>query len=286
MERHILIDMGVYDEISCFYESVRTEKRVIGKSWFGRNIYAVKRGAGSPVGIAVYAVHGREFITARLAVEQYFAGGVLGSVWFIPLANPDGAEISQAGLDGVPKERREEFLRAFGGAEYSLWKANGLGVDLNVNFDADWGTGVKNVRVRGSENCIGDCPFSERESLAIKNFTQEISPDYTVSYHTKGEEIYWRYFQKGERLKRDFRIASALSLATGYPLREAKGSAGGYKDWCVQKLKIPAVTVEAGKDCFAHPLGREAWLDIKERNLDGLRAVAQAVEKELRGKRD
>ena len=278
--------MSVYEEISLFYESARTEKRIIGKSWFGRNLYAVKWGEGSPVGIALYAIHGREFITARLAVEQYRFGGLTGCVWFVPLANPDGAEIACLGVESVPKERREEFLRrfgeagTFGGAEYSLWKANGRGVDLNVNFDADWGTGVKNVRFRGSENCIGDFPFSERESLAIKNFTEEIAPDYTVSYHTKGEEIYWRYFQEGERLKRDFRIASALAGSTGYPLRETAGSAGGYKDWCVQKLKIPALTVEVGKDGFAHPLGGEAWEDIKAHNLHGLQVLSKAVERE------
>ena len=272
------VGMDVYGEITRFYKGLKTKKRIIGESLFGRKLYAFKGGEGAPVGIAVYAVHGREFITARLALSQYLAGGLTGSVWFIPLANPDGALLSQKGVSSLPKSHKAAFLEQFGEENLSLWKANGRGVDLNVNFDADWGKGAKNVWQPASENYVGEAPFSETETQAIKRFTEEINPDYTVSYHTKGEEIYWHYFQSSHTCPRDKRLAGVLSAVTGYPLKEAKGSVGGYKDWCIQKRKIPAFTVEVGRDEFSHPLGNEAWEDIDRKNRYALQALSRAVQ--------
>ncbi|MFR1983948.1 MAG: M14 family zinc carboxypeptidase [Christensenellaceae bacterium] len=127
-----------------------------------------------------------------------------GSVWIVPLMNPDGALLSQCGLSSVADgAARERLLRINGGEDFSLWKANGAGVDLNVNFDADWGEGKRNVRAAASENYIGPEPFSEPETRALKAFTEEIRPDYTLSYHTKGGEIYWYYYQPLSACVRD-----------------------------------------------------------------------------------
>lgn len=273
--------MDIYEKTACFYESVKTEKRVIGKSLFGRNIYAVKVGGGSPVGIAQYALHGREFITAELAFLHFEVGVSCGSVWLVSLANPDGALLSEKGLLSVTNERQRENLLALhnGNTDFSLWKANGRGVDLNVNFDARWGTGKKNTVLAGSENCIGAKPFSEPETVALKNFTEEIRPDYTVSYHTKGEEIYWYFYQSTRTCYRDKALAGVISKTTGYPLCYAKGSAGGYKDWCIEKLKIPSFTIEAGNDLLSHPIrdGRE----IRLKNEKVLYELAKAVKEVL-----
>lgn len=260
--------MDIYQSVQAFYERVTTEKTIIGKSLFGRDIYAVKIGDGSPVGIAQYAIHGREFITAKLAFTHYAYGVTSGSFWLIPLVNPDGALLSQVGLDSAPdeKDKRRLLKLNFEKTDFSLWKANGRGVDLNVNFPARWGEGLKNVKTAGAENYIGEKPFSESETLALKNFTEKIRPDYTVSYHTKGEEIYWYFYQSTHTCSRDKRLAGALGASTGYALAEAKGSAGGYKDWCVESLKIPAFTVETGKDSLTHPIGEDGLLDIIEKN--------------------
>ena len=270
--------MDIYGFVQRFYESVKTEKVVIGKSLFGRDIYAVKLGDGAPVGIAQYALHGREYITAKLAAAQFERGGVIGSVWLLPLANPDGCLLSQTGITSAPKERKEEMLVLNGerGEDFSLWKANGRGVDLNVNFPARWGTGAKNVRFAGAENYIGAKPFSEPETIALKKFTEKIRPQYTLSYHTKGEEIYWRFHQSRDKAVRDRALATALSRSTGYPLAHAKNSAGGYKDWCIQRFKIPSFTIETGSDERLHPLGDDALQEIIEKNENAL-AVLSAV---------
>ena len=264
--------MDIYQTVSKFYQSVQTKKAIIGKSTFGRKIYAFKIGDGAPVGIAQYAIHAREYITSYLALKHFQVGLFKGSFWIIPLVNPDGATLSQTGLQSVRRESDKRKLLALNGnsADFSLWKANGRGVDLNVNFDARWGTGAKNTRCAGSENYIGKKPFSEPETRALKNFTQKINPDYTVSYHTKGEEIYWYFYQSMRTCPRDKRLAFALSRSTGYPLSLAKGSAGGYKDWCIQALGIPSFTVEAGDDQLCHPLGLETLDDIVEKNANAL----------------
>ena len=196
-------------------------------------------------------MHAREYITSLFCLEEikYFMHySKVGHAIFIPCVNPDGVFISQT--------------------QIPLYKANYNGVDLNVNFDAQWGKGVQNVKVRGAENYIGPFPFSEPESMALRDFTLLRKPDMTISLHTKGEEIYYRFFQKPTELRRDYKLAQVISIFNGYPIKDISGSVGGYKDWCIEKLKIPALTIEMGKDEFCHPLdGEEALSDIISKNL-------------------
>lgn len=227
----------IYDEVCAYYKRYKGKKCVIGYSFLGRDIHAFH--VGGEYGkqfIAAYAVHGREWITARLALchikRRVYCGG-----WIIPLVNPDGALICQS------RDR--------------MWKANARGVDLNCNFDADWGTGALNTRVSGSENFIGAYPVSESETSALVRFTQKIKPFTTLSFHTKGGEIYWEYGGEG-----DIKGAEIIAATTGYAVKKIVGSAGGYKDWCIQKLGIPAYTVECGDDSLSHPIERLS--DIKE----------------------
>lgn len=220
----------IYEEVKKFYFNYESRKCVIGYSCQGREIFAFHTGDEfNKQFIAVYGVHAREWITARLALRHLSQPLKTGGGWVIPLLNPDGATISQTRLP--------------------LWKANARGVDLNCNFDADWGSGRENVTVRGSENCIGDYPFSEPETIALRDFTLKIHPFVTLSFHTKGEEVYWEYGGRG-----DIRGAEIIGKATGYKVKRIFGSAGGYKDWCIQKLHIPAYTIECGSDNLKHPI--------------------------------
>jgi predicted deacylase len=173
----------------------------------------------------------------RELIKIYDKAAIKFGVWFIPIVNPDGVKIAKTARP--------------------LWKANARGVDLNVNFDADWGTGAQNVRVAGAENYIGECPESEPETRALVNFTKKVNPAATVAYHSKGEIIYHR--PAGENLAR--RIAAA----TGYVAVATKNSAGGYTDW-VSKLGIPSVTIEVGRDEYTHPIGREKLPEILAQN--------------------
>ena len=275
--------MDIYQEIEEFYRVASGEKTIIGESLLHRKIFALKIGQGSPMGIVQYALHAREFVTAKLAKTHYRHGQISGSVWLIPLANPDGALLSQTGLSSVENvEVRERLLQLNGGNEdFSLWKANARGVDLNVNFPARWGEGKQNTKKAGAENYIGSFAFSESETVALRDFTLAIRPDYTLSYHTKGEEIYWYFSQSTRTCSRDLRLAIEIARVTGYTIAKAQGSVGGYKDWCIDSLHIPSFTIEAGADNIPHPLQGKTYSDIKNRNKHVLSVLSKAVKKEM-----
>ncbi len=251
--------MNVLDEVRAFYRNFKGCKGVMGYSERLKPIYYFKIVKSDfPVIIATYSIHAREHITARLALKQigdFERFGVKGTVYFAPMLNPDGVNIA------ISKN--------------PLYKANARGVDLNVNFDACWGLGAQNVRVKGDQNYIGRAPFSEKESRALRDFTLYVNPQMTISYHCKGEEIYCEFFQDKNSLKRDFGLAKAVSDVTGYTIKSTPNSVGGYKDWCIQKLKIPALTIEVGNDAFSHPLGSECLPEIYSKNKNVIKALTE-----------
>lgn len=261
--------MDAVDRVFAFYESWRGEKRVIGRSVCGQPIVALHAGGEGKQLLLQYAIHAREWITALIALEHAARGVPRGGAWILPISDPDGAALALRGeafLRALPPGRREFLININNSADFSLWKANADAVDLNVNFDAAWGTGVQNVRFPAPGNYIGPAPFSEPESRALRDFTLAVRPAATVSYHTKGAEIYWEFGQSGEALARDEALALALAAETGYRSRIIAGSAGGYKDWCIRTLGIPAFTIEAGNDALAHPVGEKALPELLGEN--------------------
>lgn len=242
--------MNILDLNRKFYKNFKGKKGVIGLSEQSRPIYfyCVER-SEYPKIIVQSSIHAREYITAYLTLslikrmQKYLQQG---SVFFLPILNPDGVNIA---LNENP-----------------LYKANARGVDLNVNFDARWGTGEKNIRNKSSENYIGEYPFSERETRAIRDFTLSIDPDLTISYHAKGEEIYYEFFQEYVDKTRDKILANMIADCTGYTIKSTLNSAGGYKDWCIEKLKIPALTIEVGSDNLSHPIKKSRLRKIYKQN--------------------
>lgn len=263
--------MDVYEAVTRYYERYRGEKRIIGKSAEGRNLYAMFTGRhGSVTVISQYAIHAREWITALLGIGHLRRGVANGGAWILPLMNPDGALLCQRGAETVSPARREFLCGLNGGKSFALWKANAEGVDLNVNFPARWGKGRRNVFSPAPHGYVGPSPIAAPESRALALFTEEETPAYTVSWHTKGEVIYWKFHQSPASAKRDKKFAKVISRETGYPLKSTPFSAGGYKDWCVETLKIPAFTIEVGSDAREHPLGFRDLPEILDKNLDVL----------------
>ena len=231
-----------------YFKNFKGKKIVIGKSHLGRPIlcYGIIK-TPYPKAIIQASIHAREYITGYLTlklINDFYKNGKVGSIYFIPIANPDGVMIA------LKKDK--------------LYKANANGVDLNVNFDARWSTGSQNVRERASANYIGEKPFSEPESMALRDFTLKIKPDYTISYHSKGQEIYYEFFQKD--LARDLELAKKVANVTGYQIKQTPNSAGGYKDWCIQELSISALTIEVGDDRLSHPIKKRHLGQIYNEN--------------------
>lgn len=258
------------------YEKVEKELKgksvIIGKSFFGRNLYAVKFGKG---GTLIHGgMHAREHVTTEIVLEliRYnFKHNLLKNVCFIPLVNPDGVELCVNGVNTAPILRRNELLKINGGNDFSLWKANGRAVDLNLNFDADWGKGIGNIRYKAPKGYIGATPTSESETRALVNLTNSEEYDLTLSFHAKGEEVYFGY----NGVDPNPLLTKAVSEALGYPAKTTNGSAGGYKDWCVLKKGITAYTVEFGKDTSTYNGLYDDLSDLMARAVRLMETVAK-----------
>ena len=188
----------IYTDIENLANLPGVDLTTIGYSVLNNPIYAVHIGdyQGDQI-IVEGAIHAREYITSLLLVEmvKYLHDKVSGyGIYFIPLVNPDGVGLVLEGADNLPEETKDFVLSINGGSnDFSLWKANINAVDLNVNFDALWGGGSQNVTYPSSGNFIGYEPNSEPEVQALIAFTESIKPVLTLSYHTKGEVIYYGF---------------------------------------------------------------------------------------------
>ena len=253
--------MDILQEIENFYNNFEGEKGIIGYSEKLKPInYFCASQTDFPRVIVQCGMHAREHITSLLClklIEYFNENAKYGTVFFIPAVNPDGIKNAKNNLP--------------------LFKANARGVDLNVNFDAKWGSGVKNTKIKGAENYIGVCAFSEAETKALRDFTLLVKPHLTISFHSKGEEIYYEFNQNLTDKTRDFEIAKAAQKVNGYKVKDTALSAGGYKDWCIEKLKIPALTIEVGNDNLSHPIGKEHLEEIFQKNKNLLCVVIERL---------
>lgn len=247
---------------------------IIGKTILGRNIYAVEKFLSEDFFTAIFiaSVHAREYISTDLLckfLDEGLFDDVDGfNISFILMANPDGVELSYFGLSSVNNEDiKNQLLKANNlSFDFSQWKANARGVDINNNFDANFGQNSHNIKP-ASQGYVGEFAESENETKAIINFTRTKNVFFSISYHSKGEEIYYNFFQKNDRLERDKLIAERFEKSTGYKIQNVENvSSGGYKDWCIQSLKIPALTIEIGGDELSHPISEENLLKIFEKH--------------------
>lgn len=251
----------------------------VGYSELGRPIKGVFKGApDGPQLLMQGAIHAREWVTAQLCVllaENYT--GECG-LWCIPMVNPDGAMLAQYGLDSVGNKEKRDFLYRINGysGDFSLWKANARAVDLNVNFNALWGTGKSNVTYPAPANYIGPYPLSESESRTLAEFTEKVRPRYTVSYHARGRVIYYGF----DGLNPDPDVPYIASAETGYPAYTSEGSAGGYKDWFVLTTYRAGITVEVGSEGTPYQELQKELPSMLAQNKGVLGALSRAAKGE------
>jgi g-D-glutamyl-meso-diaminopimelate peptidase len=228
----------------------------IGKSEFGRKIYAIQIGQGEKSVLLSGAHHGREWITSLLtmkmaediAVNMKNGDNFLGSysIWIVPMINPDGVTIQQGRINKFPFFSKRKIKKMNDDSkDFTRWKSNGLGVDLNRQYPAGW-ENLKNSKKEPSyKNYKGKAPFEAKEVQAIVELTDKIKPTIAVAYHSSGQEIFWQY-NNGVNEKRDRTIAEILAQETGYqlgiPPKDAIG--GGFTDWFITTYHLPAFTIE------------------------------------------
>lgn len=250
-----------YIDLMNYYSCYQIKR--YGYSVLGEPLQYIKLGNPNGKKILIQAgMHSREWCTIFVLdkfIKTHFLNNntLKNEYYFILCSNPDGFKIATCGVEHLSKSRANFLLSINKSKDFSLWKANANAVDLNVNFNALWGQGVKNVRIPSTENYIGPYPLSEPETLSLVNLTKLIKPDLTISLHSKGEEIYYEFGQDEDNLKKDRILAQKIANATGYIAKEIKGSVGGYKDWCIKNLNIPSITIELGNDLLPHPINLE-----------------------------
>ena len=274
---------NLLDEMQMFCR-FGAETGIVGESELGQQIPYVFIGQKNGNCMIVQAaIHAREHLTALLAVCQakYLLKNssltLLGGIYFVPMVNPDGVRLCQEGVNCLDGDDRRAAIAINRGMDFSLWKANAKGVDLNVNFDAEWGSGTENEFEPAPQNYVGTKPFCAAESRTLKDFTLRLNPCVTLSYHLKGQEVYWQFNQEGEAAERDEKLANAIAAYTGYTVKSTPGSVGGYKDWCIQTLQIPSFTVEVGSDDFPHPFPYSQFRTIYEQNADLPRRLLNTI---------
>lgn len=270
-----------FDEFEKRIKTSNLQTFSIGKSALGQEILACHIGKSEGKQVLIQAgIHAREYITSLLALVQ--AERLQGTdlpfgVYFVFCSNPDGVSVVLDGFSTLKEKERVFCVER--GFEHKLFKANANLVDLNTNFDALWGQGASNIKTPNFENYIGESPESEVETRNLVHFTKEIRPALTLSYHTKGEVVYYGFdTQSEESLRRDEILGRKISDALGFPLLRSFSSCGGYKDWAVDKLDIPSFTIEFGKNSLSHPIGEEHLGEIEKNSKNLFEALEFCLE--------
>jgi g-D-glutamyl-meso-diaminopimelate peptidase len=250
----------------------RISHEVIGHSVMGKEIVAFKLGEGIREVHYNGAIHANEWITAALLLrfisDYSYASGKAElksgtSVWIVPLLNPDGVELVMEGITEGHLFGQQLLTWNNYSPDFSGWKANIRGVDLNDQFPAHWERERirRNVQEPGPANYSGAAPLSEPEAIAIATFTMRHSFELTIALHTQGEEIYWNYCELEP--PESCGIADKFAKASGYLAVKLFDSDAGYKDWFIQQFHRPGFTIEAG---YGHnPLPFEQFDSIYEK---------------------
>ena len=249
---------------------MRTE--YIGRSVWGRPLLCCCGGTGRRRALFCAAFHGSEWITG-LVLQQFLVRWQerpdwqrAAQLWAVPWVNPDGAALSMGRVP--PWSLPYAAARRIGGTAPGFpqtRKANGRGVDLNLNYPADWcgAVRVKGVRGPAARDYPGPCPLSEPESRAMARLAERVRPDVLVTLHAQGEEIYWQY--GGIEPPGAAALGEAMARASGYRLAEVppESSRAGYKDWFLERLCRPGYTVECGLGENPLPLSQLAGITAR-----------------------
>ncbi len=262
------------------YPFLRSE--LLTTTAFGRPIRTIVIGEGDRKVLYSASHHANEWITTPLLlkfVEELAQaitedGSLYGvsartisraaTIYLIPMVDPDGVDLVTGAIPKGTLEYESASRIADNFPSISFpdgWKANLLGVDLNLQYPAGW---LQAREIKFSQgytrpaprDYVGRAPLNQRESIALADFTEAIDPALVLAYHTQGKVIYWQF--------RDYEVPGARELAeeftrlSGYALEDVpyESSFAGYKDWFIQVFRRPGFTIEVGQGESPLPLSQ------------------------------
>lgn len=258
---------------------------------YGRKLWQIAVGLGRRKVLYNAAHHANEWITTPLLLrflEEYAqaiseAGKVFGyaaqelyqktTLHLVPMVDPDGVELVTGGLQ--PQDPGYSQAQAIA-ANYPQipfpdgWKANLRGVDLNLNYPAGWEQARENKYSQGytgpaPRDFVGFSPLDQPETAGLAALTRRLNPRLTLSYHSQGNVIYWKYLNIEPPDAR--RIGEDFAAVSGYTLEDVPYASGfaGYKDWFILTYDRPGYTVEVGSG--SNPLPLSQLPQLYARNL-------------------
>jgi g-D-glutamyl-meso-diaminopimelate peptidase len=267
-------------EIIEAYPFCRTE--VIAKTAYGRPLRTLVIGTGPRKVIYTAAHHANEWITSLVLLkyaedlaEAISQGGcVFGvdaqdlaskvTIYMVPMVDPDGVDlvVGAIGEDSVQFSLAQSLSQNYPAIPFpDGWKANLLGVDLNLQYPAGW-LQAREIKFAqgydrpGPRDFVGRAPLAQRESIALAEYTEAVDPALVLAYHTQGQVIYWQYQDLEVPGARE--LAEEFSKVSGYALEDVPYASGfaGYKDWFIRRFRRPGFTVEAGLGENPLPIGQ------------------------------
>ena len=278
------------------YPDLRSE--VLTTSAFGRQIRTLTMGSGERQVLFTAAHHANEWITAlvllKFAEDLAQAAAANSRIYgieartilkaatihLVPLVDPDGVDLVTGAIR--PGTLAYETARSLSLNYPQIpfpegWKANLLGVDLNLQYPALW-LRAREIKFSqgftrpGPRDYVGRAPLSQLESRALAELTEQIDPALVLAYHTQGKVIYWQFqdiFVPGAQA-----LAQEFARLSGYALEDVpeESSYAGYKDWFIQSFRRPGFTVEVGSGI--NPLPLSQFDEIYRDNLGILTTAA------------
>ena len=265
--------------------------RDIGETFYGRKIPVVSVGLGPRKALYNGSHHANEWITTPLLLrflEEYARaisenGTVFGysaqalyqrtTLFLVPMVNPDGVELVTGGLrEGEPGWAEARALAdSYPAIPFPEgWKANLRGVDLNLNYPARWEQAreikfAQGYTRPGPRDYVGTGPLSEPESEALARLTERTEPGLSLSYHSQGSVIFWKFLSMEPPGARE--LGERFAAVSGYSLEDVPYASGfaGYKDWFILTRDRPGYTIEVGMG--ENPLPLSQFDEIYRRNL-------------------
>ena len=248
---------------------------------FGRPIRTLVLGNGPRKVIYSAAHHANEWITtpvllkfAEELAEANQTGGQLFStdartlsenttIYLVPMVDPDGVDLVTGAIEPgtVQYETARTLADRYPALSFSSgWKANLLGVDLNLNYPAGW-LQAREIKFTqgytrpGPRDYVGRAPLDQRETRALAGYTRFIDPELVLAYHSQGEVIYWQF---GEEVPGARELGERFAKVSGYELADTpyESSFAGYKDWFIQEFRRPGYTIEVGTGDNPLPLSQ------------------------------
>jgi hypothetical protein len=265
-----LINQDLYKINSEFQPFVKLD--TIGFSEFGLPILTLKIHSESthkkyPIWL-VGNIHAREDYSSKMVMKfaNLFLLSVVGmdstyekasqylelfDIYISPVVNPDGLKIAHEDWVGI-EQFKDSVLKIKRIDGLSAWKANGLGVDLNSNFD-DGNHLYKctsiSHEVPASEGYKGCFPAEAKETMVLQNFANELKPILTISFHTKGNVLFWGDCDTYEKFNNvDSLISGKVAGMTGLKMMNLSYNpityGCGLENYIRAKLGMLAVCVE------------------------------------------